>query len=166
MLGGADVDGGTADPVEAARAYSEGGADEIAFLDITATVEERRTVFDVVAEVAEVVDVPLTVGGGIKSCEDIEQALVSGVTRASISSAAFRTPDLVGEAVERFGSIRNLVADDHAKPGWNALACRMRQYVIVGSVQYLPDPRQIRSTVRRPWNGRRFRRLSTRQRWA
>ena len=101
-----------ADPVEAARAYSEGGADEIAFLDITATVEERRTVFDVVAKVAEVVDVPLTVGGGIKSCEDIEQALASGVTRASISSAAFRNPDLVREAAERFGSQAIVVAID------------------------------------------------------
>ena len=101
-----------ADPVEAARAYSEGGADEIAFLDITATVEKRRTMFDVLGKVAVVVNVPLTVGGGIKSCDDIEQALKSGASCASISSAAFRTPELVKEAVQRFGSEKIIVAID------------------------------------------------------
>jgi len=101
-----------ADPVEAARAYSEGGADELAFLDITATVEKRRTMFDVLAKVAEVCDVPLTVGGGIKSCEDIEQALTSGATCVSISSAAFREPDMVKEAVQTFGAEKVVIAID------------------------------------------------------
>ncbi len=101
-----------ADPVEAARAYSEGGADEIAFLDITATVEKRRTMFDVLRRVAAVVDVPLTVGGGIKSCQDIEEALDSGASCVSISSAAYRTPEMVKDAVERFGSEKIVVAID------------------------------------------------------
>lgn len=101
-----------ADPVEAARAYSEGGADEIAFLDITATVEKRRTMFDVLARVAKVVDVPLTAGGGIKSLDDVEQALASGAGAVSISSAAFRGPELVKSAVERFGSDNIIVAID------------------------------------------------------
>jgi cyclase len=101
-----------ADPVEAARAYSEGGADEIAFLDITATVEERRTMFDVLEKVAAVVDVPLTVGGGIKSSEDIEQALKSGASCVSISSAAYRDPEMVKEAVKQFGSEKIIVAID------------------------------------------------------
>ena len=101
-----------ADPVEAAAAYSAGGADEIAFLDITATVEKRRTMFDVLAKVAAVVDVPLTVGGGIKSCGDIESALASGASRVSISSAAFRTPALVKDAADRFGSDKIIVAID------------------------------------------------------
>ena len=101
-----------ADPVEAAKAYSDGGADEVAFLDITATVEKRRTMFDVLAKVAAVVDVPLTVGGGIKSCDDIEQALASGASCVSISSAAFRDPDVVREAVQRFGSDKIIVAID------------------------------------------------------
>ncbi len=101
-----------ADPVEAARAYSEGGADEIAFLDITATVEGRRTMFHVLEQVAAVVAVPLTVGGGIKSCEDIDQALSSGATCVSISSAAFRTPELVEDAVAQFGPERIVVAID------------------------------------------------------
>ncbi len=101
-----------ADPVEAARAYSEGGADEIAFLDITATVEKRRTMFDVLERVAAVVDVPLTVGGGIKSCEDVERALKSGASCVSISSAAYRDPQMVKEAVKRFGSEKIIVAID------------------------------------------------------
>ncbi len=101
-----------ADPVEAAQAYSQGGADEIAFLDITATVEGRRTMFDVLEKVAAVVDVPLTVGGGIKSCEDVEQALKSGATHVSISSAAYRQPDMVREAARRFGSHSIVVAID------------------------------------------------------
>ena len=101
-----------ADPVEAARAYSEGGADEIAFLDITATVEKRRTMFDVLQKVAGAVNVPLTVGGGIKSCDDVEQALHSGASCVSISSAAYRDPAMVKEAVERFGSEKIIVAID------------------------------------------------------
>ncbi len=101
-----------ADPVAAARAYSEGGADEIAFLDITATVEGRRTMFDVVARVAAVVEAPLTVGGGIRSLEDVEQALNVGASKVSISSAAFRDPQLVRRAAERFGSARIVVAID------------------------------------------------------
>ena len=101
-----------ADPVEAGRAYSDGGADEIAFLDITATVEKRRTMFDVLERVAAAVDVPLTLGGGIKSCEDVEQALQSGASCVSISSAAYRDPDMVKEAVKRFGSDKVIVAID------------------------------------------------------
>ncbi len=101
-----------ADPVEAAAAYSADGADEIAFLDITATVEKRRTMFDVLRKVAAVVRVPLTVGGGIKSCGDIEAALESGASAVSISSAAFRNPGFVAEAAARFGSAKIIVAID------------------------------------------------------
>lgn len=101
-----------ADPVEAARAYSNGGADEIAFLDITATIEKRRTMFDVLEKVSAVVNVPLTVGGGIKSCDDVEDALSSGASCVSISSAAFRDPCMVSKAVDRFGSEKIIVAID------------------------------------------------------
>ncbi|MBM3502151.1 MAG: imidazole glycerol phosphate synthase subunit HisF [Armatimonadetes bacterium] len=103
---------GAADPVEAAQAYSDGGADEIAFLDITATVEGRRTVFDLLRKVTAAVSVPVTVGGGIKSVEDVEAALEAGASCASISSAAYRDPGMVSEAVGRFGSERVLVAID------------------------------------------------------
>ena len=85
-----------ADPVEAAEAYSHGGADEIAFLE----------------KVAAVVDVPLTIGGGIKSLEDIAQALKSGASCVSISSAAYRDPEMVRAAVEKFGSEKIMVAID------------------------------------------------------
>lgn len=100
------------DPVEAAKAYSDGGADEIAFLDITATVEQRRTMFDVLKKVAAVVKVPLTVGGGIKTLQDVEEALLSGAGGVSISSAAVRNPDFVHDAVKRFGANRITVAID------------------------------------------------------
>ena len=101
-----------ADPVEAATAYSEDGADDIAFLDITATVEKRRTVFDIVKKVAAVRDVPLTVGGGIKSLDDVEQALLSGASFVCISSAAYRDRDMVKEAVRVFGSEKIIIAID------------------------------------------------------
>ncbi len=101
-----------ADPVQAARAYSEGGADEIAFLDITATVEKRKTMLDVLEKVADVVDVPLTLGGGIKSCQDMEDAFDSGADCISISSAAYRDPEMIRRAVARFGSQRLVVAID------------------------------------------------------
>lgn len=100
------------DPVAVARAYSEGGADEIAFLDITATIENRRTTFDMLAKVAAAVDVPLTLGGGIKSCDDVARALESGASCVSISSAAYRDPGMVKAAVEQFGSDKILVAID------------------------------------------------------
>ncbi|HOX38208.1 MAG TPA: imidazole glycerol phosphate synthase subunit HisF [Candidatus Brocadiia bacterium] len=101
-----------ADPVEAAQAYSAGGADEIGFLDITATIEKRRTMFDVLKRVAAVVKVPLTVGGGIKSVKDIADALASGASCASISSAAFRDPKMVREAVAEFGAKAIVIAID------------------------------------------------------
>jgi cyclase len=101
-----------ADPVEAAKVYSEGGADEIAFLDITATVEKRRTMFDVLKKVSSVVDVPLTVGGGIRSLEDVQEAFSCGAQCVSISSAAYRDPDFVATAVERFGAERIVIALD------------------------------------------------------
>ena len=106
-----------ADPVEAARAYSDGGADEIAFLDITATIEKRRTMFDVLRKVSPVVKVPLTVGGGIRSCEDIEEAFDAGADCVSISSASYRDPDLVREAVKLYGSEKIVVAIDAKRRG-------------------------------------------------
>jgi len=101
-----------ADPVAAAKAYSDGGADEIAFLDITATVEKRRTMFDVLKKVTAVVKVPVAVGGGIKSLKDIEDALASGASSVSISSAAYRDPKMVADAVKRFGSAKVIIAID------------------------------------------------------
>ncbi|MCM8768172.1 MAG: imidazole glycerol phosphate synthase subunit HisF [Candidatus Omnitrophica bacterium] len=101
-----------ADPGEAAQAYAESGADEIAFLDITATVEKRRTRFDVVRKVAEKISIPLILGGGLASLQDIEQAFECGASCVSLSSAAFRQPELVEKAARKFGSRRIIVAID------------------------------------------------------
>jgi cyclase len=103
------------DPAEAGEAYSRAGADELVFLDITATLEERKTFVDAVKRTVERIDVPLTVGGGIRSVEDIGELLDAGVTRVSINTAAVRRPGLVREAEEEFGKGRIIVAIDTRK---------------------------------------------------
>ena len=100
------------DPVDCAEAYQEDGADELAFLDITATVEKRRTMLDVFRKVAEAVDLPLTLGGGIKTLSDIEDALDAGAGKVSISSAAVRNEGLIRDAAREFGPARIVVAID------------------------------------------------------
>jgi len=100
------------DPVESARAYCEAGADELALLDITATVENRETMLEVVRKVAEVAIVPFTVGGGIKDEKSAEAVLEAGADKVSTSSAAFRDPDVIGRMVKEFGSERITVAID------------------------------------------------------
>lgn len=92
------------DPVELARYYSDSGADEIVFLDITATHEARKTVIDVVERTAKEVFVPLTVGGGIGSLEEIRDILRAGADKVSLNSAAVRDKELISRAAERFGS--------------------------------------------------------------
>ncbi len=100
------------DPVECAKIYCENGADELAFLDITATVEKRKTTLDVVRRVAEVTSIPFTVGGGIASLADAEAVLEAGADRVSISSAAYRQPELIEQAAVKFGSEKVVVAID------------------------------------------------------
>ncbi|MBL7140239.1 MAG: imidazole glycerol phosphate synthase subunit HisF [Planctomycetes bacterium] len=92
------------DPAEAGAAYSEAGADELVFLDITATVEDRGTMVDAVKRTAKRITVPLTVGGGIRSNEDIQTILAAGAAKVSINTAAVRNPDFVAEAADEFGS--------------------------------------------------------------
>lgn len=91
------------DPVELAKAYSEANADEIVFLDITASHEGRQTMLDVVRRTAEVVFVPLTVGGGIRTIDDVRDTLRAGSDKVGINSAAVRTPELINQAAEMFG---------------------------------------------------------------
>ena len=110
------VDAG--DPVEVAEIYDKEGADELVFLDITASHEERKTIIDVVSRTAERVFMPLTVGGGINSIEDIRNILNAGGDKVSINSAAVRRPELVREGAEAFGSQCITVAvDAKHKPG-------------------------------------------------
>ncbi|MBA4204919.1 MULTISPECIES: imidazole glycerol phosphate synthase subunit HisF [Pannonibacter] len=96
------VDAG--DPVEAAKAYDAAGADELCFLDITASHEGRDTIFDVVRRTAEACFMPVTVGGGVRTVEDIRKLLIAGADKVSINTAAVNNPDFVREAAEKFGA--------------------------------------------------------------
>lgn len=113
------------DPVELAQVYNQAGADELVFLDITATHEDRDIIFDVVYRTAEQVFIPLTVGGGIQSLETIKKLLRAGADKVSINSTAVRDPDFVNRASERFGNQCIVVAidarrrTDPERPGWD-----------------------------------------------
>ncbi len=103
------------DPAEAAAAYSAAGADELVFLDITATVEGRKTMADAVKRTADGISVPLTVGGGIASTDDMQRLFDVGAAKVSINTAAVRNADLVREATKKFGPERITVAIDTRK---------------------------------------------------
>ena len=113
------------DPVELAQVYNQAGADELVFLDITATHEDRGIIFDVVYRTAEQVFIPLTVGGGIQNLETIKQLLRAGADKVSINSAAVRDPSLIDRASDRFGNQCIVVAIDARRrldagnPGWD-----------------------------------------------
>ena len=105
------------DPVALAAAYDRQGADELVFLDITASAEKRGLIFDLAARVAEEVFIPFTVGGGIASVDDFRRILATGADKVSINSAAIRSPDLIRAASERFGSQCVVVAIDPKRTG-------------------------------------------------
>ena len=110
------------DPVEVGKAYGEAGADELVFLDITASSDERKTVVDMVRKVAENVFIPFTVGGGIRTVDDFKEILRAGADKVSVNSAAIMNPKLVAEAADKFGSQCVVVAiDAKRRPdgGWN-----------------------------------------------
>ena len=100
------------DPVECAKAYSDLNADELVFLDITATSDDRKTIVDVIRNVAKNVFIPLTVGGGIKTTDDMRELLMAGADKVSINSSAVNNPDLINEAAEIFGNQCIVVAID------------------------------------------------------
>jgi len=100
------------DPAESAAAYSEAGADELVFLDITATIENRKTLLDAVKRTVERISVPLTVGGGIRKCQAIKELMDLGVSKVSINTAAVKNPDFVKEAANEFGSEKITIAID------------------------------------------------------
>lgn len=111
------------DPVEVAAAYDKAGADEVVFLDITASSDQRATVVDMVRKVAEKVFIPFTVGGGIRTVEDFKVLLREGADKISINSSAINTPELIGNAADKFGSQCVVVAIDARRredgSGWN-----------------------------------------------
>ena len=110
------------DPVEIARAYDKAGADELVFLDITASHEGRDTVAEMVRRVAEKVFIPFTVGGGIRTVDDFKEILRSGADKVSVNSAAIQNPRLIADAADRFGSQCVVLAIDAKRRedgGWN-----------------------------------------------
>lgn len=116
------------DPVAAAAAYDAQGADELCFLDITASHEQRGTLLDIVARTADRITIPFSVGGGVRSVEDVRALLGAGADKVSINTAAVHSPELVGEAAERLGSANLIVAIDARRrdrespaAGWEVL---------------------------------------------
>lgn len=117
------------DPVEQAAVYDAAGADELCFLDITASHEQRDTIVDIVARTAAAVFLPFTVGGGIRAVSDMRRLLLAGADKCSLNSAAVQRPDLVNEAAEKFGSQCVVVAVDakRAGDGWEVFTHGGRQ---------------------------------------
>ncbi len=109
------VDAG--DPVEQARLYDREGADELCFLDITASVDNRETIYDVVGRTAEQCFMPLTVGGGVRAIDDVRRLLLAGADKVSINTAAVKNPEFVGEASAKFGAQCTVVAIDAKRVG-------------------------------------------------
>ena len=103
------------DPVEIAKKYNEEGADELTFLDITASSDNRGLLFDIVEKVAKQIFIPLTVGGGVRTCEDIRNLLNAGADKVGINTSAILNPDLISESTSRFGSQAIVVAIDAKK---------------------------------------------------
>ena len=135
------------DPVEIAAAYDRAGADELVFLDITASSDNRRTVVDMVRKVAETVFIPFTVGGGIRTVEDFRMLLREGADKISINSSAIQNPDLIREAADKFGSQCVVVAIDAKRradgSGWNIYKNGGRIDVGIDAVEWAKKVEQL-----------------------
>lgn len=133
------------DPVELAQVYNQAGADELVFLDITATHEDRGIILDVVHRTAEQVFIPLTVGGGIQSLETIKNLLRAGADKVSINSAAVRDPDFIDRASAQFGAQCIVVAidvrrrADAANPGWDVYVRGGRQNTGIDAIAWAEE---------------------------
>ena len=126
------------DPVEQAKIYSDGGADEICFLDITASNENRDTIYDVVKETSKKCFVPLTVGGGVRSVNDINKLLNCGADKVSINTAAVQNPSVVEESSKKFGSQCIVVAIDAKKNGdiWEIFTHGGRKETGINAIEF------------------------------
>lgn len=128
------------DPVEAAAAYDAQGADELVFLDITATSDNRATVEDMVRRVAEKVFIPFTVGGGIRTAEDFRRLLLAGADKISVNSAAVKRPELISEAADKFGSQCVVCAIDAKRrenaPGWEVYTAGGRHNTHIDALEW------------------------------
>ena len=135
------------DPVEIAKAYDAAGADELIFLDITASSDQRKTVVDMVREVAKCVFIPFTVGGGIRTVDDFRALLREGADKISINSSAINTPELIRDAADKFGSQCVVVAIDAKKrqdgSGWNIYKNGGRVDVGIDAVEWAQKVEQL-----------------------
>ena len=122
------------DPVELGKIYSQAGADELVFLDITASYEGRKTFTQIVTRVAREINIPFTVGGGINALEDVERLLYAGADKVSVNSAAIRRPQLINEITSKFGSQVCVCAIDarHDPDGWHCYVKGGRERVELG----------------------------------
>lgn len=136
------------DPVELAQIYNQAGADELVFLDITATHEDRDIIYDVVYRTAEQVFIPLTVGGGIQSLETIKKLLRAGADKVSLNSAAVRDPNLINRASDRFGNQCIVIAidarrrNDPENPGWDVYVRGGRENTGLDAVSWAKEVEQ------------------------
>jgi len=141
------------DPVELAQVYNQAGADELVFLDITATHEDRGVIYDVVQRTAEQVFIPLTVGGGIQSLETIKKLLRAGADKISINSAAVKNPDFINQASDRFGNqciviaidARRRVSSDDTNPenpGWDVYVRGGRENTGIDAIAWAKEVAQ------------------------
>ena len=135
------------DPVEIAKAYDAAGADELIFLDITASSDQRKTVVDMVREVAKCVFIPFTVGGGIRTVDDFRALLREGADKISINSSAINTPELIRDAADKYGSQCVVVAIDAKKrqdgSGWNIYKNGGRVDVGIDAVEWAQKVEQL-----------------------
>ncbi len=133
------------DPVEIAKKYNEEGADELTFLDITASSDNRGLLFDIVEKVAKQIFIPLTVGGGVRSCEDIRNLLNSGADKVGINTSAILNPELVAESTSRFGSQAIVVAIDAKKVGghWEVFTHGGRNATGINAVSWAQKMAQL-----------------------
>ncbi|MBR5729316.1 MAG: imidazole glycerol phosphate synthase subunit HisF [Prevotella sp.] len=132
------------DPVELGKAYSEQGADELVFLDITASFEGRKTFTEMVTRVAQEINIPFTVGGGINALEDVERLLYAGADKVSVNSAAIRRPELINEISIRFGSQVCVCAIDARldDDGWHCYVKGGRERVELGLFDWAKEVEQ------------------------
>ena len=128
-------------PVELAEKYSKEGADELVFLDITATLESRNNVVDLVKEVAKKVFIPFTVGGGVRSVKDISELLNAGADKVSINSAALKNPKLLNDASNRFGSQCIVLAVDVKRTGssWNVFSHGGSRSLYINAIEWIKE---------------------------
>jgi cyclase len=142
------------DPVEIAKAYDAAGADELCFLDITASHEDRAIIFDVVRQTAEQCFMPLTVGGGVRTLDDIRKLLLAGADKVSINTAAVKNPGFVREAALKFGSQCIVVAVDAKRVSTKGEPSRWEIFTHGGREPTGIDAVEFARTGGGPWGGR------------